>query len=456
MIDRNSFAAVDQLYGFRNSAVVSAYTCEHPGLRRLCFAIRKFERTVEGDSVETWIDGLRLLRRIRSTALSLPLPFNHPAVCPPELVAQLVRWARTGTHADPVLGPAATELAELARELSSSSSQPLADLVLECILDVGEYPTALVLSNAGRGDAVEAFWAGLWDPSAVHVVAPAQLRGPASFQHAVMVGPVRWFPDHVFAAPRARYLSTVGYGFVSGNGPPEALLLGEPASTPLPWVHVGSSWSSPGVDASAPARSSSNHVDEPLDWQDILPRIEWDAIVASLPVGSTIAPEGVSYLESDVPARLLLLQTGMAVFLECEGGRAIIVDPEHGERPRVTRIAVEDIAPGMFVLLRTSGGGDYIAPLADEILGERAAYARRIQADWKRALIRVIQERGIDGVCRGLRTLGLRHANPGNVRRWCSERAIRTQEKDDLMTLLTYVGLSSRADHIWRVMKAIE
>lgn len=392
MIDRNSFAAVDQLYGIRSSAVVSAYTCDHPGLRRLCFAIRKFERIVaEGDSVETWIGGLRLLRRIRSAALSLPLPFNHPAVCPPELVEQLVRWARTGTHADPVRGQAATELAELAGELSGSSFQPLADLVLECILNVGEYPAALVLPNSDRGDAVEAFWAGLWDPSAVHVVAPTQLRGPASFQHAVMVGPSRWFPDHVFAAPRAQYLSTVGYGFVSGNGPPDALLLGEPAPTPLPWVHVGGSWSSPGVDALAPSCSSS-HVNEPLDWQDILPRIDWDAIVASLPVGGTISPEGLSYLESDVPARLLLLQAGLAVFLECEGGRAIIVDPEHGEQPRVTRIAVEDITPGMFVLLRTSGGGDYIAPLADEILGERAPYARRIQGNWKRALIRVIQE----------------------------------------------------------------
>ncbi|HEU4557313.1 MAG TPA: hypothetical protein VFS20_05665, partial [Longimicrobium sp.] len=194
-----NFSTADQLYRYRRDVVAISHSCDDPTLKKTCFALRKFENEVASvGAAETWIEGIRVLRRIRSAALSLPLPFDHPSVCPHNIVEQLARWARIGTSADPARGSAASELVELVNVLSNSLAQPLADLVLDCILAVGTYPTAIVIPNSARREAVQAFWAGLWDPDAVHVVAPAQLRGLPSFQHAVIVGPVRWFPDHVF------------------------------------------------------------------------------------------------------------------------------------------------------------------------------------------------------------------------------------------------------------------
>ena len=55
-------------------------------------------------------------------------------------------------------------------------------------------------------------------------------------------------------------------------------------------------------------------------------------------------------------------------------GRLVIDTSEFGH-VQVRRTPVDELEPGMYLLLRTAGGGDYIAPLADRLMGQRAAEA---------------------------------------------------------------------------------
>src|SRR5207245_9573727 len=70
-----------------------------------------------------------------------------------------------------------------------------------------------------------------------------------------------------------------------------------------------------------------------------------------------------------VRARPFLLEGDRVVFLEAEEkASALILDLEEHDEDRLQRLAVDDIAEGMYVLLRSAGGGDYVVPVADTLL----------------------------------------------------------------------------------------
>jgi hypothetical protein len=107
---------------------------------------------------------------------------------------------------------------------------------------------------------------------------------------------------------------------------------------------------------------------------------------------------------------------------------------------------VTDIEPGMFVLLRTSGGGDYILNLADRILGAEAQHLRALQNEWKSLLRQRGNSSSLHNVSKCLSQLGSLRANEVNVRNWMSDRLIRPVADKDFEAILRFVGLESRLD----------
>ena len=82
----------------------------------------------------------------------------------------------------------------------------------------------------------------------------------------------------------------------------------------------------------------------------------------------------------------------------------------------------------MFLLLKTSGGGDYIVPLANRILGSEADKLRASQKGWKDRLRKLKNNNGTDWVINELRSLGCSIASPTNLRNWMSYRGIKTSQ----------------------------
>jgi hypothetical protein len=144
------------------------------------------------------------------------------------------------------------------------------------------------------------------------------------------------------------------------------------------------------------------------------------------------------------------LENRSGVFLDAdEGGSWLVIDLAEEAATRVKRISVSSIEPGMYVLLREGGGGDYIVPVADKILASGATNARGLQRHWKSKLRDAVQMYGSYTVSMQLKKLGSVRANEGNVRNWMSERNIRTDDERDFAAIMRLVGLDEEKEEYW-------
>src|SRR5207244_1874048 len=118
-----------------------------------------------------------------------------------------------------------------------------------------------------------------------------------------------------------------------------------------------------------------------------------------------------------VTARPILLEGDHVVFLETEDdATALVLDLDEHDEDRLQRLPVDDIAEGMYVLLRAAGGGDYVVPVADALLGAKRAELRRMQQEWKDRLRNLARESSLLDVSVRLLDQGSQKANENNVR----------------------------------------
>jgi hypothetical protein len=108
------------------------------------------------------------------------------------------------------------------------------------------------------------------------------------------------------------------------------------------------------------------------------------------------------------------------------------------------------------VILRTSGGGDLIVPLADEILGADASRLRDLQHMWKGKLANwVLSQGGVSRAAAELERMGSPRAYPHNLQNWLGERSLRPDDPDDWHTIMRVTSLEDRTAEIWQAMGKI-
>src|SRR5262249_44469603 len=103
-------------------------------------------------------------------------------------------------------------------------------------------------------------------------------------------------------------------------------------------------------------------VDEP--W----PSIDWDIVArpAVRPHSGLTGGSPDADSSEDVDSYLYCLAGGRAVLLEAdESSKCLVIDLEEEGDSRLKRLRPQEIEPGMFVVLRAHGGGDYVVPVAD-------------------------------------------------------------------------------------------
>jgi hypothetical protein len=151
------------------------------------------------------------------------------------------------------------------------------------------------------------------------------------------------------------------------------------------------------------------------------------------------------------------LEGGRAVFLDAEDGATVLVlDLAERGKSRVRRIPTADIEEGVFVLLRAGGGGDYVLPVADAVLGRRATECRKLQRDWKTRLRAQVEVHGLFETSIALLEHGGVRAEEGNVRRWMWDRNIRPREYADFLAIMRLTGLDADVTRYWNTMALIE
>lgn len=430
---------VDYVYSCSERARFQRRSVAFAEFKRFSFALRSFERSLgEASDDEYWRDFVRPLRSYGFRLLAAPLPSGHPAALSgagPEVWRERVAKCE---YVYPDLAVPARAVADLAEALVQTNSSPLLDTIWELVCeakDRGE-SAAVTVKDRRLASATGAVFEGDPDLREAAVLVPAQLRDERCYDMLLAVGSDSWFPEHVFGAPRAHNVCLVHYGWISASFSLKPRLLGSSTARKVPAsVEVS--------ERCAP--------DEIMSAEELEPVFDWNAALAQM--RRTAASGPASEL---VGARLILLEGRWAAFLEADEGATIqAIDLEEEQSLRLKRAPVRDVEPGMYVILRTGGGGDYIVPLADRILAEKAERLRELQRDWKKRLREAVNLWGLAAAAAQLRRLGSRLANEQNLRNWMSPRTIRPHFYEDFQADMQLIGLGGRAKEYWEAMETI-
>jgi len=404
-------------------------------LRGFSLGLRNFIARLGDDREDSfWRPVVARLRRVRWEFATVPLPLSHPDFGLNESAEYVSKRLRGCERVFPGHAEPARKLAAQLAALADRDSDRLGEAVRALCEPPG--PTAIVLRDGRRAQAVERHLAGRFD---VEVVVAGELGGSAqTFDRAVVVGPSSWFPRQVFAAPKARQMNVVHFDW-----------LRDPA--------VGLSiFTSPGEGGGAslrglPAYSGTQSHGGSMESRELIPITDWAAIAST--TGATT--EQGDDRSDTVEAYLLVLASDQAIYLEAdEGSRTYVVEITEGKE--LHQVPTRSIQSGSYLVTRVGGEGDYVPAIADALLGDEADRLRREQRRWTEKLQSLIDADGLPAVTRRLAAAGSGRANAGNVRRWASDQSIRTGSFEDFLAIMRVIGLEVEAEALWRDMDIID
>jgi hypothetical protein len=419
-----------------------------PALIAFSRALRSLLRHLgEASGDEYWRGFLRFFRVSRFRLSVAPLPLGHHFEDLAMRLAQVEGIAHQCDSVFPGSGKPALALLDQYRAMSGLTENSLLDAVREVSDGVASGSAALLVMEPALVTETEAVLRVDRRLRHIEIVVPPQLRGAACYNRLLVIGPAAWYPEFVFTSPRAHDIHLIHYDWAYDTWRPRTLLIGA--------IQGRRVLVAPALDAGDAGLTPEDLV-EP---GDLIPEPDWAAVI-----GRVERHEAADHDADEVEARLCALEGGAFTFLDAaEDANVLVIDlsgqsdeDEDDEPSVVSRVPVSAVVPGMFVILRTSGGGDYIIPVADRLLGQQAAHYRETQKNWKRQLRAIVVLHGMDVACRELSQLGAKLANEWNVRNWMHERSIRPHYNQDFAAILQLVGLSDQLERCFRAARAIE
>lgn len=426
------------IYDCSKKAEIEKYAITHKEFRGYCLYLKKFEHLL-GENADDpyWKAFLSPLRRYRFELSAAPLFFNRAPSQTLQSIRSLKNIIDRCKYLFPQFEDPARDIFMQIFSLIEINENPITDFLSSHITSNGGSDTAILLKESYLIPLAEETLKSQRQFQKVDLLSPVQLKGGKCYKNIFVIGPGRWFPSYVFIAPRALRIVLVRYGWIK-----ESLQL-EPVFICSKDV----------IGPMKPVRIAKHAGEEEyLSSEDLIPKIDWGSI--SKRATGHISKDSS---QEEVDARLFLLESEKAVFLDAEDNSSIlIIDLDEEDQFRVKRIPVNTISPNMYVLLRTSGGGDYIINVADWIMGKEAEGARMMQKLWKDRLRDAARSHSLLELSLKLIDMGSTRANEVNVRNWMSYKSIRTSDYHDFDAIMKLVGLADRARECWDIMGMID
>jgi len=426
------------LYEKNDSTVITRYRIEHPALGKFCISLNDlYSRLYELVSQDYWQKFLIPLKRLQFGLCAAPFPNDYRFKRISTIVDEMQHHLQFCQKLYPDLASSAFTVLDLLSGILEEPRDPLLGKLLE--LTSVEQKVAWVIKESRLIPHVEELVAEL-NLTKLSLVHPLQLKNLTCYDHLIVIGPSRWFPESIFTAPRASQIDILIFDWIKDRWKPQSIFVSpfRPSDSSnrnhlaVKERETGSRWE--GIDS----ESILNIVDKTSSLVSTL-KAEWD-----------------SDEYENVEAVCIFLEGDLAVLIEAnEGAKTLIIDPDEDSNNRIARVFVKDIKSGVFVLVRTGGGGDYIVPVADKIMGDQAPQAREYQKRWKESLRKHVKRNGLLETSIDLLDLGSYLANEINVRNWMSPRSIRTQNYSDFLAIMKLVGFEGKAQEYWSVMNRI-
>jgi hypothetical protein len=431
-----SIDQTDKLYKCIESGKVYKHLVHHETFRGFCAAVRDIEKDLgEQARDDYWQELLRELKHFRFIHYAAPVPINFQAG---ELLHFLEGQTKNCQRFFPSSFPRLRSIINSVSALTTVPANPLLERISELVSPGGSLGEAILLKEAYLFPIVEELMKSQQLLRHVELVNKYQLRGARYYQRLFVIGPHYWFPDYVFRTPRSEKVYYIRYSWI-----PDTWVTKPIFTRPTNARDISENGRHP-VATGGTGASKSDEDQE----QESVPEINWHKLSSKI-----MKSTADDHLQEAIPARLYLLAGSHAAFLEAsEHARILALDFETGgdedddeEAQQIRRLPVVKLQPGMFLLLRTEGGGDYIIPIANIKLGENAAQLRKMQEQWKERLRKEVETRGLLATCIDLLDLGgSKHVNETNLRNWMSNRSIRPQDDSDFSAIMRLIGLQDK------------
>lgn len=437
-MNETALASLDRVYTCSQEVRYTTHVVQFAELRVFSVLLDKLLSGLGDNSEdEFWSSLLWPLKYFWFDICAAPLTQDYLVGRAKSLEGMLQDCQHRGAAAYPGMMPYIDALFTQVRKMSQSKLDHLLDTVVDVVKSDRVKTTALLVKQTRLIGPVEAAVEMKRQLASCQVIGLANLRDTNCYDRLMVFGLPRWYPDHVFSAPRAMEISVLKYKWMRGVWKPQAAFAEQARLT----------------SPRAARREMAETADTSgaIDIQSLVPGLDWSTITAR--IRGELQSTGH---EEAVEARAYVLEDDWVVFLENDQSTSVLViDPSEIAEERVRRMELGDIEPGIYVLLRTAGGGDYVVPVADRIMGEFARLARKMQRHWKQLLREAVRSRGRTKVTRDLRRLGSSVARPINVGRWMSERNIKTRAYEDFLAIMRLVGLEGEAREYWNTMEGI-
>ncbi|MDT3779659.1 hypothetical protein PJI16_19025 [Nitrospira sp. MA-1] len=450
-----SIGNATSVYETASKCEITRHWVDHAGLADVSRSRRSLVQSLDSEAEEEfWQSVLGPVSRLAFALCSTPLPFDRAAVAACIDWDKLHRQVRLCQQLYPDSHAALASLVQKLQSLSAETGSPFT-VPLE-LLHGKSGGLSVVLRNPGMNQAVAAYFADSAALRNATVVSARQLREAHLCDVLVAIGPCGWFPDYVFSAPRAAQIHVVSFRWIRDPWKPGPVFLnGTGSSADKSRKHYVGALPQLRGQAVPPTQTLPDL--QPVDLLPPLPPLGQ--------AGSHIPGWQPSAGDETLPARLCHLSGGRAVFVSAdEGSSSLVIDLTETGDSVVRRVPADELELELYLLLRTSGGGDFIAPLADRILGPLAAERRAQQAGWKDRLVAAAQERFgplsrhelAARVAGNLRSQNLSEARPANVHYWMSAKCIHPRKEEDFTTILAFAGMSDRTQDLWEAMGEID
>jgi hypothetical protein len=448
-----SLQATNNLYTCIGQSTIHKCRVFHAGFREFCKAIAKLEHDLgELAQDDAWKKFLQPIKYHLFTLYAAPVPVSWQS---DDLISSSRSLARRCQLHFPDFVSHVQLILDKALALAAAQDNPLVEAISQQALSNDDHhKVALLLKETWLFPLADAILDNCPGLRHVELVNQYQLRGPYCYDQLFVIGPSRWYQEHeyILRSPRARQVYVVRYGWLPDRWRAEPLFLSavtyqQPATTTKNLVEDDDPASQDSLDGIS--------TDKDLD---ILPEINWMQISTRM-----MRQVQEDHSQEDLPARLYLLAAGYAVFLDAtENAKVLVLDledeveDEDNKPQQVKYLTISKLRPGMFLLLRTEGGGDYIIPIADRILRENAVSLRARQEEWKSRLRKEVEAKGAFATSIELLDYGAERANEVNVRNWMSSRNIRPQDDRDFDAILKLAGLQGREQEYRNAARQIE
>lgn len=426
------------LYEKCDSTAITRHRIEHSTLGNFCVSLNSFySKLGELAGEDYWQKFLIPLKRLQFELCAAPFTKDYRFNRISTIAGEFRHHLQFCQKLYPDLADSAFTVLDLLAKLLDDPSDPLLDKLLE--ITNAEQKVAWVIKESRLIPHAEELVTEL-NLTRLSVVHPLQLKNLTCYDQLIVIGPSRWFPESIFTAPRASQIDILIFDWIRDWWKPQNVFVSpHKSSGPSNRNYI-----------TVKERETSSRWDS-IDPENLLIIVDKTSSLAS--VHNNLGDQ--DEYES-VEAVCMFLEDDWAVLIEgSEGAKTLVIDPDEVADRRIARILVKEIRSGMFILVRTGGGDDYIVPVADKIMGPLAQRTREYQKRWKEFLRNYARRNGLLKTSIDLLDLGSGLANEVNVQNWMSPRSIRTQNYNDFLAIMKLVGLEEQAQEYWAMMKRI-